>query len=78
MKVISIKQISESVRLFKKRLNIFFLEKLYQFHIHIRYLHDKVYEKSSLYKSYSDKSFTNTLHKVGFAGFLVSFVTFYL
>ncbi|MCL5970058.1 MAG: hypothetical protein M1450_00955 [Patescibacteria group bacterium] len=60
-----------------KKLNVYFLERLYGFHIRVRYLHDVTYRKSKLYKAYSDKKITNAIHKAVFIAFLIIlFLTF--
>jgi len=45
-------------------------------HLAIRLIHDKLYNKNKAYKSWSDKSYSNAVHKSALAAFVASFVVF--
>lgn len=58
------------------RLRVFYLFLLYKLHIKIRYLHDATYLKVPVYKKYTDKGYSNTIHKTVLVAFISSFATF--
>lgn len=50
----------------------------YYFHLWIRSLHDQTYQNVPVYKRYSDKTYTEYIHKTVLVSFLVSFLIFML
>jgi hypothetical protein len=57
-------------------LRLKFLELRYLPHIQIRLVHDKTYAKNKTYKSWTDKKYSSTVHKVALTTFIISFVFF--
>jgi len=45
-------------------------------HLAIRLVHDKLYHRGKMYKLWSDKPYSSTVHKAAVWGFILSFATF--
>ena len=68
--------ILNKLHIFKTNFYIFVLEVLYRAHIHIRYLHDKVYQRGGTYKKYSDSPVSSYVHRASMLAFVFSFIVF--
>ena len=60
------------------QVNLAWLSAGYFFHLWIRMLHDKTYEKVPVYKKYSDAPISSTVHKTVMWAFVASFTFFTL
>ncbi|MDD3481087.1 MAG: hypothetical protein PHW75_02600 [Patescibacteria group bacterium] len=58
------------------KARISYREGLYSLHLKQRYLHDVTYEKGGWYKSWTDKKYSNAVHKAVLVSFIFSFAFF--
>lgn len=59
-----------------KRLRIAYMEINLRLHLFIRLIHDKLYNKNGRYKKWTDKSYSEAVHKATLTGFVASFLVF--
>jgi len=64
------------LHLFVRRARIAYMELNLRLHLVIRLLHDKLYKNNKTYKGWSDKSYSEAVHKATLTGFVASFLIF--